>query len=410
MAETPHTSPKVALDPLGSLLGNAWKHFKGQFWMFVAIFAAPAVVISVGRAFLTAGAAAAGPRSFLALGGLIMLVGYIIAIVATIALILALGRKTDFGASYHKGFQLFWPMIWIVILCMLVVGGGSVLLIIPGIFLGVALSVTNFAFVLDDVHGMAALRTSREYTRGYWWALFGRIVLMAVVIIVIMLVVYVPFAVLTPAVVSGSVYAIAFLLVTVYSTCYTFTIYENLKRLRPDAAARAAERAAKGGDAFMKVCMVIGIVFGAFFLISFAVSGRSWVAAYRAQMMNNYPAGAPGTNGGGPGSVSMGGMPMEGLTPSSGPVGTQVMIMFPQGAAGDTFTVLMNSLVAAKGLAYASGDMMEFAVPSNLAPDCKPNQACPQFMALTSPQTYSVSVLINDEGNPIPVGSFTVTK
>jgi hypothetical protein len=103
-------------------------------------------------------------------------------------------------------------------------------------------------------------------------------------------------------------------------------------------------------------------------------------------------------------------MPLEGLAPSSGPVGTEVSVMFPQGTSADTFTILMNSLVAAKGVSYSTGDIVPFTVPASLAPDCKPNAACPDFLLHVSPGVYQVAVLINDAGSPVPVGDFSVTE
>lgn len=97
---------------------------------------------------------------------------------------------------------------------------------------------------------------------------------------------------------------------------------------------------------------------------------------------------------------------VSGLSPTSGPVGTEVTITGSGFAA--TNTVEFGDLVAA-GLVPASSDgtQIVFRVPMSLAPNCNPHEACPQFLALVTPRAYSVSVISGSTTQDI--GTFTVT-
>jgi hypothetical protein len=48
---------------------------------------------------------------------------------------------------------------------------GTVLLVIPGVIVGVSLSMTTAAVVVEDRAPLAALKRSRELTRGHLWVL-----------------------------------------------------------------------------------------------------------------------------------------------------------------------------------------------------------------------------------------------
>jgi hypothetical protein len=72
------------------------------------------------------------------------------------------------------------PVIWVFILSSLCIMGGFLLLVIPGIIFAVWLTFASVVVVLEDKRGLAALKQSREYARGRWWAIFGRLFLLGI--------------------------------------------------------------------------------------------------------------------------------------------------------------------------------------------------------------------------------------
>lgn len=81
----------------------------------------------------------------------------------------------DQKADMKKAWGLFWPTIWVGILQFLVIMGGLLLLVIPGIFLSIALSFSQLSLIDRGRHGLAALSASRDLVRGRWWPVLWRL-------------------------------------------------------------------------------------------------------------------------------------------------------------------------------------------------------------------------------------------
>jgi hypothetical protein len=396
----------MKLDTIGSLFSGAWRRFQERFGVIMAIFLIPTVLLALSELlFVRHGFAA----HFL--GGFLYILGLILSIVASTAIISAIGKGTNFLSSYRAGFKLFWAYLWISILVMVVTLGGYILLIIPGIMLSLQLALIAPALVMEDKHGMAALFQSREYVKGYWWAFFGRSLLLLLVIGVAMLVIFAPVRLLLGSVVGLIAYFIVIVFITPFSVCYMYEIFDNLRRLKPNAA----EDAMKGKHEFVKVAMVLGIVgmvFGVI-LLCFAIAFLPLIAArwsangYQQTSWNNsqnpsdFNCPDCGDAGGGAG---MGG---QGVFPTSGPVGTMVTITDDNLNA--TNTILMNGEVAAQDVPLAADGTISFMVPSSLHPYCKPGSACPDFVLLVRPGDYDVSIKEDGSAN-LDEGTFTVTS
>jgi hypothetical protein len=80
--------------------------------------------------------------------------------------------------------------IWISILTVLVVWGGFLLFIIPGVILGVYISLSQYAFANEGVKGIAALQRSFALVRGHWWAVAWRIFVMALIMVLLVFVIF----------------------------------------------------------------------------------------------------------------------------------------------------------------------------------------------------------------------------
>ncbi|MFA5185931.1 MAG: hypothetical protein WC551_05560 [Patescibacteria group bacterium] len=81
----------------------------------------------------------------------------------------------DQKADMDKAWDLFLPTIWVGILQFLVIMGGLFLLIIPGIFLSIALSFSQISLIDRGRRGLSALGASRDLVRGRWWSVLWRL-------------------------------------------------------------------------------------------------------------------------------------------------------------------------------------------------------------------------------------------
>jgi len=85
-------------------------------------------------------------------------------------------KKPTFGKKANKfAIDLILPLMWIGILQFVIILGGFILLIIPGIYLAVALMFSQILLVSEGVRGSKALQMSRELIKGRWWSVLWRV-------------------------------------------------------------------------------------------------------------------------------------------------------------------------------------------------------------------------------------------
>jgi len=83
------------------------------------------------------------------------------------------GRPVRFGAMLSAGFRRLLPLIGACLVSYLVVMAGSLLLIVPGLFFGCAVTVAIPAVVIERTGPIDAIRRSWELTRGYRFTICG---------------------------------------------------------------------------------------------------------------------------------------------------------------------------------------------------------------------------------------------
>jgi hypothetical protein len=81
----------------------------------------------------------------------------------------------------------FWSILWVYTLMSLVVIGGYVLLIVPGVIATIALYFSLFVLVNEGSRGESALTRSRILVKGRWWLVFGKLLLIGILNILLAL-------------------------------------------------------------------------------------------------------------------------------------------------------------------------------------------------------------------------------
>lgn len=99
---------------------------------------------------------------------------------------------------YNTTTHLIWPSIYTSLLVGLVVLGGSLLFIIPGVIFTVWYAFTNYAVIFDEKRGLSAMRASKSLVVGRWWNMLWRLfvppMFFVLVTLVIRSVFFVPFS------------------------------------------------------------------------------------------------------------------------------------------------------------------------------------------------------------------------
>lgn len=103
----------------------------------------------------------------------------LLALWGSIALIRALALANsnqlfDWKNIFSTSSNLIWPVLWTSLLVSLIVLGGSLLLIVPGIIFAIWYNFSLYAVVFENAKGLGALRASKALVTGRWWAIFWR--------------------------------------------------------------------------------------------------------------------------------------------------------------------------------------------------------------------------------------------
>ncbi len=247
----PQPQPQqTSLDSIGSLFGATWRLYKERFLVLIGILIVPTAVIGIGTLMMSYGFPAN-------IGGVILIViGYLVFVVASVALVFAVAKGTGVTESYRGGIAIFWSVVWIGLLIYFAVMGGMVMLVIPGIMLAVWFLFSNYILVIEGKRGLGAMSQSREYTRGYWWSIFGRYLLLAILAVVIVFALYLPALFIFGKVVGAIVYFVLLLFVMSFSLVYLYELYLNLAALKPELAASQS----RSGRGFFITSAVIGLI------------------------------------------------------------------------------------------------------------------------------------------------------
>jgi len=95
------------------------------------------------------------------------------------------GGKASIGESLATGLRAFLPLLVVSILFFLAMFFGLILLIVPGIMIGVAWCVCVPALVAERTGIFGAFSRAAELTRGNRWRIFGLVVIVWIILLVI---------------------------------------------------------------------------------------------------------------------------------------------------------------------------------------------------------------------------------
>lgn len=239
------TSPQ-ALPGVFELLSISWTQYRKRFFVFFWILFNPALLQLLsaivenylrsksGFNFATTVLQAFGSSGvilFAVLAACFFIGIYVIRFWADVALIVAVTEESltpeHIGTAFRRAWSLLLPYWWLGILLSLVVFGGFVLFVIPGIIVSVWLCFASYVFLTESKRGMDALIRSRQYVQGYWWPLFWRF--FAGGVLYFFLVLLLRFSPLVNLLGINVLDPILSCLVTPFTLLYTYTLFQRRK-------------------------------------------------------------------------------------------------------------------------------------------------------------------------------------
>ncbi|MFA5935904.1 MAG: hypothetical protein WC787_03565 [Patescibacteria group bacterium] len=160
-----------------SLITDSWKLFTSTWNTSIKT---SSLLIYVGLAYFVGGLLMKVNENLAVLSGVISLGATIFTAWITIRVLLTMlkleagQQPTPAADEAKKAWSLLIPLFWVGFLTGLVVLGASLLLILPGIYFGVALYFSQLVLIDQGTRGTQALGASRALVRGRWWGTFGR--------------------------------------------------------------------------------------------------------------------------------------------------------------------------------------------------------------------------------------------
>jgi hypothetical protein len=185
---------------VGALLRDAFSVYLRHFWTFLAIGAivvvpSELIVSGVGLNQLSARYDATPSFAEAAIPGAVsyLVVAPLVSAICVFALrSVASGDSPRAREAVVKGFEMFTPLFFAVLLAALGIALG-LLLIVPGIYLFVRWYFVPQVVVVEKQQAAAALRGSSRLVDGAWWRTFALIVLVNVAALLAALVIGAPF-------------------------------------------------------------------------------------------------------------------------------------------------------------------------------------------------------------------------
>ncbi len=275
------------LKPIGALFAESWRLYKKHMNVFALISVIPFLFAGVKLALgpylydFWGQPVSVAALAVLAVFGLL----YVVFIIAMpLALTVAVheaenGKKPDMEAVYKRAFSSIFPYLVILILTAIVVIGGSILFIIPGIIASIYLSLVMYVYIFEGKNSIDALVTSAWYVRNFWWDILARKLALAVLVLVAMAVFSVIIAPIVfilgfgAAVFQFLFSLFLFMIIVPFSLTVYYQVYKDVKH-----AQHARGRTGVPEKSFMidteKIFVILIVVaavaaIGIFFLLSF---------------------------------------------------------------------------------------------------------------------------------------------
>lgn len=163
----------------------AWDTFKQRWGTLLGLFLLTPLMalipagIFFGACHLLASALPASRTVLLAVGGIgavtMALVAYSWGFGALICA--TVDDEADLRRALAEGKRLLWPYVWVSTLLGIIIGGGFLLAVIPGIIFSVWFFFAPLILFAEGTGGMDAVLKSREYVRGHWFDVFVRLLI-----------------------------------------------------------------------------------------------------------------------------------------------------------------------------------------------------------------------------------------
>ena len=254
-----------------TLLKDSWQIFSSKAKTLLAIAAIPVVfrlLIGILSSFYSLSSI-----SVWIIWIILSLVFSFFQLLATPSLLFALKENLFLKEALQKGLKFFLPYLWVYFLVNIIVAGGFLLFIIPGIIFSIWFSLAEIVLVFEEKRGMSALFQSKQLIAGRWWGVFWRLLVFNLIFGAIFLIFHFSLSNIFPSQIAQKFNYLFQLFILPFGLIYHLLIYKNLKEIKEVPAPEILPKSNKikyGLIAFlgllivtpMVVLAILNVVFG----------------------------------------------------------------------------------------------------------------------------------------------------
>ena len=218
------SSQKRLTDPI-TLLKESWQIFSSKAKTILAIAAIPVVFRLLIDILLSFYSLSSTPVWIIWI--ILSLIFLFFQLLATPSLLFALKENLFLKEALQKGQKFFLSYLWVYFLVTIIVAGGFLLFIIPGIIFSIWFSLAVVVLVFEEKRGFSALFQSKQLIAGRWWGVFWRLLVFNLIFGTIFLIAY-----FFPSQITEKFSYFFQLFVLPFGLIYRLLIYKDLKEIK----------------------------------------------------------------------------------------------------------------------------------------------------------------------------------
>lgn len=242
-------SANYSLISIKKLFSESWKIYKSKFKTFFGVLIVPMLIsilsiiffagafISVFMASPSTSKAGASSFIFFILGIAFFIFMMVIQIWSQIAVLCVIKdnqEKISIKEAYRRSKSKILSLLVVSSWVCLAMFGGFILFIIPGVIFYVWFAFSSFVLICEDIKGRKALSKSKEYVKGRWSKVFGRLLASIIVCGIFYIIFSSIFSSLgiDKTIAENLSTVISSLFVSPFFGIYSFLLYQDLKRTK----------------------------------------------------------------------------------------------------------------------------------------------------------------------------------
>ncbi len=234
----------MQLTKFGDLWRQGWELYQKRWKSLVALMAIPFVIgvaynMTIVKTVTFVGTGVHTAKHVKTevppLGILLGLLLVVVSLMVQVAIVRALdgdNDNPDVMELLKKSKSLILPLLLVGILAALAVVGGLILLIVPGIIFMVWFAFSTYTLILEDKHGVEALKASKALVVGRWWDVFGRFILLLLSLAGIAIVAEIVASIFPKLLHLTLAGAVSNFVVAPLAAAFSYKLYKDLKHHR----------------------------------------------------------------------------------------------------------------------------------------------------------------------------------